>query len=76
MAPPDLDSLVLVLAASSLAALVSRIHRTLVLPTVVVEIVLGIVIGPELLGWATLMPMCSSSRTLGSHSSSSSRASR
>ena len=54
MAPPDLDSLVLVLAASSLAALVSRLHRTLVLPTVVVEIVLGIMIGPEVLGWASV----------------------
>ena len=43
----------LVLAASSLAALLSRIHRTIVLPTVIVEIVLGIVIGPEVLGWAS-----------------------
>src|SRR4051812_49037750 len=51
-APPDLGSLVLVLAASALAALLSRIHRTLILPTVVVEIVLGIAIGPEVLGWA------------------------
>jgi Kef-type K+ transport system membrane component KefB len=40
-------SLVLVLAAASAAALLSRLHRRLVLPTVVVEIVLGILIGPE-----------------------------
>ena len=52
VAPPDLDSLVLVLAASTLAALLSRVHRTIILPTVVVEIVLGILIGPEVLGWA------------------------
>ena len=49
MAEADLSSLVLVLAASSLGALLSRLHRRLVLPTVVVEIVLGIVIGPEVL---------------------------
>jgi len=44
---------VLVLAASSLAALLSRIHRTIILPTVVVEIVLGI--GPLATDGA---PMC------------------
>jgi Kef-type K+ transport system membrane component KefB len=42
-------SLVLVLLASALAALASRLHSRLVLPTVVVEIVLGMVIGPEVL---------------------------
>jgi Kef-type K+ transport system membrane component KefB len=52
--PPDLGSLVLVLAASSLAALLSRVHRRVILPTVVVEIVLGILIGPEVLGWASM----------------------
>ena len=50
--PPDLDSLVLVLAATTLGALLSRIHRRIVLPTVVVEIVLGIAIGPDVLDWA------------------------
>jgi Kef-type K+ transport system membrane component KefB len=45
-------SLVLVLAAASAAALLSRLHRRLVLPTVVVEIVLGILIGPEVLDLA------------------------
>jgi Kef-type K+ transport system membrane component KefB len=45
----DLDSLVLVLLASSLGALLSRFHRRVVLPTVVLEIVLGILIGPEVL---------------------------
>ena len=49
MAEADLSSLVLVLAASSLGALMSRLHHRLVLPTVVLEIVLGIVIGPEVL---------------------------
>src|SRR3954470_23255229 len=42
-------SLVLVFAASATGALVSRLHGRLILPTVVVEIVLGIVIGPEAL---------------------------
>jgi Kef-type K+ transport system membrane component KefB len=45
-------SLVLVLATASAAALLSRLHRRLVLPTVVVEIVLGILIGPEVLDLA------------------------
>jgi Kef-type K+ transport system membrane component KefB len=49
VARPDLGSLVLVLGASTLGAIVSRIHGRIVLPTVVVEIVLGIVIGPEVL---------------------------
>jgi Kef-type K+ transport system membrane component KefB len=42
-------SLVLVLLASSLGALLSRLHSRVVLPTVVVEIVLGILIGKEVL---------------------------
>jgi Kef-type K+ transport system membrane component KefB len=50
--PPDLDSLVLVFVASSLGAILSRLHHRVVLPTVVVEIVLGIVFGPEVLGIA------------------------
>ena len=49
----QLRSLVLVLAASAAAAFLSRIGPHLVLPTVVVEIVLGILIGPEVLGWAS-----------------------
>ena len=46
-------SLVLVLAASAAAAFLSQIAGRLVLPTVVVEIALGILLGPEALGWAT-----------------------
>jgi Kef-type K+ transport system membrane component KefB len=42
-------SLVLVLFCSSLGALLSRIHSRVVLPTVVIEIVLGIVIGHQVL---------------------------
>jgi Kef-type K+ transport system membrane component KefB len=42
-----------VFAASAAAAFLSRIGRRTVLPTVVVEIVLGIVLGPQVLGWAT-----------------------
>ena len=48
----DAQSLVLVLAASTLGAILSRVHHRLVLPTVVVEIVLGILIGPQVLDWA------------------------
>jgi Kef-type K+ transport system membrane component KefB len=47
-------SIVLVFLASTLAALVSRWHLRLVLPTVVVEIVLGIAIGPDVLGIASV----------------------
>jgi Kef-type K+ transport system membrane component KefB len=46
---PEARSLVLVLLASSLGALLSRLHGRIILPTVVVEIVLGILIGPEVL---------------------------
>jgi Kef-type K+ transport system membrane component KefB len=42
-------SVVLVLLASALGALLSRLHTWIVLPTVVVEIALGILIGPEVL---------------------------
>jgi Kef-type K+ transport system membrane component KefB len=53
---PELDagSLVLVLAAASGGAILSRLHARVLLPTVVVEILLGIVIGPEGLGWAEI----------------------
>ena len=51
-AASDLESLVYVLGASTLGAIASRIHVRIVLPTIVVEIVLGIVIGPEVLGIA------------------------
>jgi Kef-type K+ transport system membrane component KefB len=49
----QLRSLTLVLVASAAAAFLARIGPHLVLPTVVVEIVLGILIGPQVLGWAT-----------------------
>ena len=49
MTSPDLGSLVLVLAASTAGAILSRVHHRVVLPTVVVEIVLGILIGSEVL---------------------------
>ena len=56
MTPPDVRSLVLVLAASSAAAILSRVHRRIFLPTVVVEIILGIVIGSEVLDLAEADP--------------------
>jgi len=46
---PDLGSLVLVLLVSTIAAIAARLHHRILLPTVVVEIVLGIAIGPEAL---------------------------
>ena len=49
----ELRTLVLILGASMLGALLSRIHHRVRLPTVVVEIVLGILIGPEVLDIAT-----------------------
>jgi Kef-type K+ transport system membrane component KefB len=49
---PHMGSLVAVLAASALGAILSRVHRRVILPTVVVEIVLGILIGPQVLGIA------------------------
>ena len=45
-------TLVLVFLATTLGAVLSRWHIRFVLPTVVVEIVLGILIGPEALGIA------------------------
>ena len=45
-------SLVFVFLASLLGAALSRWHLRLILPTVVVEIVLGIIIGPAVLGLA------------------------
>jgi len=47
-------SLVLLFLATTLGAVLSRWHLRLVLPTVVVEIVLGILIGPSVLGIATV----------------------
>ena len=52
MPQPDVSSLVLILLVSSLAAIASRLHHRLVLPSIVVEIALGILIGPEVLDFA------------------------
>ena len=49
---PDLGSIVLILLASTLGALLSRVDRRVVLPTVILEIGLGILIGPQVLDWA------------------------
>ncbi len=65
MVAPDVDSLVLILAASTVAAFVARLNRRLILPTVVVEIVLGILIGPETLGFADSDPYIEFLSTLG-----------
>ncbi len=65
MVAPDVRSLVLILAASTVAAIVARVHRRLILPTVVVEIVLGILIGPEALGFAESDPYIEFLSTMG-----------
>ena len=46
---PDLVSLTLVFCAAAVATIVSRLSPRLILPTVVVEIFLGILIGPDVL---------------------------
>ena len=53
---PQGRTLVLIFLASALGALLSRLHTRVVLPTVVVEIVLGILIGPQVLGIADVYP--------------------
>jgi Kef-type K+ transport system membrane component KefB len=65
VAAPDLRSVALVLLASSLGALLSRVSRHVVLPTIVVEIVLGIVIGPEVLDIAKVDAYLQFLSTLG-----------
>ena len=69
-------SLVLVFLASALGAILSRWHLRVVLPTVVVEIVLGILIGPEGLDIATSTTTSRSCPTSASRCSSSSPGSR
>ena len=65
MVAPDVRSLVLILAASAIAAIAARLHSRLILPTVVVEIVLGILIGPQALGFADSDPYIEFLSTLG-----------
>ncbi len=50
----EAGSLAFVFLATTLGAVLSRWHMRLVLPTVVVEIVLGILIGPEVFGLAEM----------------------
>src|SRR5829696_8702395 len=49
---PSLDSLLLVMAVAFAAPLVLGLFPRLQLPSVVLEIIAGIVIGPSVLGWA------------------------
>jgi len=53
---PQLRSLVLVLLASTLGALLSRLQGRVLLPTVVLEIALGVLFGPQVLGIASVNP--------------------
>lgn len=50
--PVSLQALFVVLAASTLMAIVPAVFRRFALPTSVAEIVAGILIGPTVLGWA------------------------
>ncbi len=61
----DLGSIVLVLLAGTLGALLSRFHGRVVLPTVVIEIVLGILIGPQVLDFAKPDPYLNFLSNLG-----------
>ncbi len=54
MAEIDFDSLLLVALVAFAAPLALGLAPALRLPSVVLELVLGIVIGPQLLGWATI----------------------
>ena len=65
MSPPDVSSLVLILLVSSLAAIASRLHHRLVLPSIVVEIALGILIGPEVFDFAETDPYIEFLSTIG-----------
>jgi Kef-type K+ transport system membrane component KefB len=53
---PDLGSLVLIFCAAAIATIVSQLSPRLLLPTVVVEIALGILIGPQVLDIANVDP--------------------
>ena len=61
----DARSIVLVFLCTTLGALLSRWHLRIVLPTVVLEIVLGIVVGPEGLGIASVNEYVSFLSNLG-----------
>ncbi len=50
----DLTSLLLVVAAVAAAPILAGMSRRVLIPTVVVEVLLGIVIGPDVLGIATV----------------------
>jgi len=62
---PDVSSLVLILLVSSLAAITSRLHHRLVLPSIVVEIALGILIGPDVFDFAETDPYIEFLSTIG-----------
>ena len=62
----DLPSLVLVPAAAVAAVLLANgLARVVKIPLVVFEIVLGLVMGPALLGWAEIEPFVSTLADLG-----------
>jgi Kef-type K+ transport system membrane component KefB len=54
--PPDLVSLMLIFCAAAIATIVSQLSPRLILPTVVVEILLGILMGPQVLDIANVDP--------------------
>lgn len=52
-----LGSGVVIVAAGVAAVLLAELLRGIRIPVVVLEIALGIIIGPQLLGWATVSPV-------------------
>ena len=62
---PELQSLFIIFIAAALAPLVAELSGRIVIPVVVTEIVLGIVIGPEVLGWTESGGLVTFMSTLG-----------
>lgn len=58
-------SLLVITAAAVLAPLLSELLRRFRIPTVLFELVLGIVVGPAVLGWAEVTPLIAGLSDLG-----------
>jgi Kef-type K+ transport system membrane component KefB len=65
MAESELGSGAVILAAAVAAVLLAELLRRLRLPVVVLEIVLGILIGPQVLHWASVHPIIDALSQLG-----------
>ena len=65
MGSSALGSGVVIVAAGVAAVLLAELLRGIRIPVVVLEIALGIIIGPQLLGWATVSPVIDALSQLG-----------